>query len=764
MRKNLFLPLFVATLAFIGCSTDPVSLPETLVEEPTAATVDPEVITIIEEMGFSTEDIFITDDAYIVEGDIMIRKDRVEKIMNELRTRQSYYGNDNVVSREKVVNIRIKKQEDSSKASLNNITDAILNSAIKAFNDVPDCVVNLIYATTGSFDIMIGDGSGNFANQYFTSKMLFGADIPQGGMPGAYIYVNSEPYPWDPAELIEEEWQWSTIADAKIKTALIHAIGHCLGLAHTDGNFPGDLGFQEDSNDTEWLFGGDDSSSIMNSSEHFNDNSVLSLSDLDKLALAKLYPTLSGGTVSPASTTVSVGGSSPLLTGSGAVGITSPTYRWQRNDRNEDSGWYDVTSGTGATSLKYTPPAVAKDQYYRLKATSGSTTVYSTVAKVLAKLTAGTISGAQNILPYSTPTILTGTTPTGGSGSGYSYQWQESQNPNSTSTWNNVSLNGTSANYQPSTLTGTRYYKRIVRSGYGSDARSEESNVIKITVFSPYLSGPDNLQYNTETRFSATAAPSGVSLNWTISPATYTIISGNLNSSYFNVKFNNIGNYTLTATYNLPGGKSISLNKTISATPPPPVISADKTLVTTGDDRVVFTVQNPITQSGVTYEWMVNGEISFVHTPIMVTSADIEGLTVKCRVLYSTNKYEWSNTIVVPWHSQSILPAPVIVSVYDQYAPSGQKGYEIMTVLDVPQNEQSQYLWEWEILDGGNRVASWTGRNTYSASITFESYFGNNLRTFIVRCRVTKNGQVSNWAETRINDVSGIYLVPSSTI
>jgi hypothetical protein len=89
MKQKFHLLLFVATLSLTGCATDH-EISEILVEE--SAAIDSEIIAVIEEMGFSTEDIFITDDSYIVEGDIMIRKDRVEEIINEPKTRHTRYS------------------------------------------------------------------------------------------------------------------------------------------------------------------------------------------------------------------------------------------------------------------------------------------------------------------------------------------------------------------------------------------------------------------------------------------------------------------------------------------------------------------------------------------------------------------------------------------------------------------------------------------------------------------------------------------------
>ncbi|RAI97710.1 gliding motility-associated-like protein [Chitinophaga skermanii] len=73
------------------------------------------------------------------------------------------------------------------------------------------------------------------------------------------------------------------------------------------------------------------------------------------------------------------------------------------------------------------------------------------------------------------PSVITGSTPSGGSGT-YTYQWQSSLN---NSTWTDIS-GATSASYDPPALTTTTYFRRTVTSG--ACTTPSNSNVVQVTI------------------------------------------------------------------------------------------------------------------------------------------------------------------------------------------------------------------------------------------------------------------------------------------
>ena len=99
MKTRFLLPLWLAicTLFVYGCAPE-------LAEEfspPEQESIDPEIIALIEEMGFKTDDIYVTDDAYWVEGDIVIPKERLEELKKKPKTRHNVYsGSGHLISQD----------------------------------------------------------------------------------------------------------------------------------------------------------------------------------------------------------------------------------------------------------------------------------------------------------------------------------------------------------------------------------------------------------------------------------------------------------------------------------------------------------------------------------------------------------------------------------------------------------------------------------------------------------------------------------------
>lgn len=85
------------------------------------------------------------------------------------------------------------------------------------------------------------------------------------------------------------------------------------------------------------------------------------------------------------------------------------------------------------------------------------------------------ITGNQTYVGSANPTLISGTTPTGGNKNTFTYQWQSSLN---NSTWTNIS-GATAANYDPPTISQTTYYRRIV---YSAPQPASTSNVITVTI------------------------------------------------------------------------------------------------------------------------------------------------------------------------------------------------------------------------------------------------------------------------------------------
>lgn len=85
MKKLVYLPLFFAVFGLSGCVSEEVNFVNSEVNVL-------EDVAIIKELGFNIDDIGITDDAYIVEGDIVISKKSLTELKNEPQTRHTVYS------------------------------------------------------------------------------------------------------------------------------------------------------------------------------------------------------------------------------------------------------------------------------------------------------------------------------------------------------------------------------------------------------------------------------------------------------------------------------------------------------------------------------------------------------------------------------------------------------------------------------------------------------------------------------------------------
>ncbi len=719
MRTKLFylLSLIVAMMVFAKCAVDPESL-ATTVEAP--AVIDPEVIAAIEGMGFKTDGIYETDNAFWVEGDIVIPKEYFEKS----KTRQYSYGNDHIVDRNIVDKIKIAvdfepSNPDGYPISM-GVCYSVINEVVEEFNNITDCILNIQFVSTANpHHILIT--ANPWHGIYFNNnsrvhnEMVCTGLIPWDGNPGSIIAINNDAQ--------DGLWSWNRIPKAKVKTSLIHAIGHCLGLAHTNGLISGDLELEEDDDDIEPLSPGYDPASVMNASEHNYNNQGGGLSDDDKLALAKLYPTFSGGSIVPRSQTVTSGSTPTALTNEtlpvGASGTIA--YKWERKTPG-GSSWAEV-SGTGVDYTFPSPLTTEGTYTYRRKATAGGQSVYSNEAVIIVTtpaLTPGTISGDQTILSGLAPAKLTGTLPTGGTGS-YTYQWQMREDG---SAWTNVQSSGTSRDYQPPVLTASTDYRRVVTSG----DQTAESNTVAVSVIS--ITGPDNPRINPSGSSSGppavynvpTTLPSGIVFNgWTVVPNTYSTIIG-LSYPVLPIHFTSVGQYIVTANFSQANGSDHSISRTVNAVPPlipgSLRIYSDETSFPYGQNVLVGFTKYPTGGTGTyTHNWERRASYgSWSPLPGVISSYGTklyETTLFRCKVTSGDQSY-YTNEVTVTILPQQPLRGGSIA--YSYYPPSYGNSHKAGTVPNPITSVSGAvggpspyytYTWQQHIITGSAPPDTW---------------------------------------------------------
>jgi hypothetical protein len=176
---------------------------------------------------------------------------------------------------------------------------------------------------------------------------------------------------------------------------------------------------------------------------------------------------------------------------------------WQISDNN--ASWTDIS---GATNDYYDAGVLSTSKFFRKKVTGSCGTGYTNSVKITVndELQGGTVGSDQSIAYNTTPSLLTGSLPTGGSGT-FNYQWYYSVN---NFDWQVVITSGDGKDYQPGVLSQKTYFKRKVT---GGSCGEKYSNTITITVFDSLLPGvvseAQSICYNTAPAILSGTSPAG---------------------------------------------------------------------------------------------------------------------------------------------------------------------------------------------------------------------------------------------------------------
>lgn len=306
-----------------------------------------------------------------------------------------------------------------------------------------------------------------------------------------------------------------------------------------------------------------------------------------------------------------------LLTGQAPAGGNG-TYNFSWEISTNNVTWSVIS---GENSKDYQPPVLSSTTYFRRSVTSGSCTALSNVTiAVTPAVTNNTIVSNQTICSGSSASILTGTSPAGGSGS-YSYQWQSSLDGGAT--WVNATGNATSSSYNPGVITATTTYRRNVTTGFCNLIASNLITVIvQAAITNTAIASDQDIcegnPISLLTGQSATGGNGTITYQWESSQnkSTWTSISGATSKDYQPPLLSITTYYRRSVSSGTCNATSSSVKITVYQLPTAGIMSATAVNTCYGSNVNISTTG----YTGIIKKWQYN------FTPINATSwVDIMG-------------------------------------------------------------------------------------------------------------------------------------------
>jgi hypothetical protein len=200
MRK-LFTISFAFTISlflFNSCKKE--------VKQDAVQAVSKSVLDKISKLGFSTQDVAVHEDGFLVEGDIIIPEAQLDAIAEtqflRVGSEEQYRTNNVVTGLPRTITISMSSKLSASYS-------AALNEAIARYN-AQSLLITFTRVPSGG-NIVLAKGNGNY---------LASAGFPSGGQPYSQVKVNTNAIGNQP--------------QATVASIIAHEIGHCIGFRHTD--------------------------------------------------------------------------------------------------------------------------------------------------------------------------------------------------------------------------------------------------------------------------------------------------------------------------------------------------------------------------------------------------------------------------------------------------------------------------------------------------------------------------------------------------
>lgn len=309
------------------------------------------------------------------------------------------------------------------------------------------------------------------------------------------------------------------------------------------------------------------------------------------------------------------------------------TVQWQVSSDN--SNWSNISGATSATLSSSQMVTLTATRYYRAVVTSGACggQLSSTVSVTVNSISSGTAASTQTFCFTGDPTALTFSVPASGAGT-LSYQWQSSSD---NSVWSNIS-GESNANYDPSVLSSTMYYRVIVSSTLNSVVCNSSTNVVAAYINNPGggVVGSDQTicSGGSPAAFTVSTPASGLgtlSYQWELSldNLSWAPIGGATAATYASGALTQTTYFRrmVTSTYNSIGCTAYSNTVTVYVNQVSAGLVGSNQTICSGGDPDAFVPIIAATGAGVlTYQWQssTNGFSSWWTNITGATSAEYD--------------------------------------------------------------------------------------------------------------------------------------------